>query len=56
MIRAGGAIAAPVFADLAGYALRQLRIPPASDGAAVDGRVRAVAAVLPALPEVGNDG
>ena len=40
----GGTIAAPVFADLASYALRQLRIPPAAAGAPVEERVRAAAA------------
>ncbi len=39
----GGAVAAPVFAEIAGYAVRQLRIPPAS-GADGGDRVRATAA------------
>lgn len=40
----GGEIAAPVFADIASYALRQLRIPPLSEAAASNTRVRAPAA------------
>lgn len=39
----GGSVAAPVFADIAGYAVRQLRIPPASGTDGGD-RVRATAA------------
>lgn len=40
----GGSVAAPVFADLAGYALQQLRVPPLTDDDSTD-RVRAPAAV-----------
>ena len=40
----GGEIAAPVFSDLASYALRQLRIPPSTEGATPNDRVRAPAA------------
>ena len=47
----GGEIAAPIFADLAGYALQQLRIPSTTAGAAVDGRVRAAAAEAPPTEE-----
>ena len=41
----GGSVAAPVFADLAAYALRQLRIAPTSGGLPIGDRVRAEAAV-----------
>jgi cell division protein FtsI (penicillin-binding protein 3) len=44
---AGGSAAAPVFAELAGYTLRQLRIPPSSQTAAPSERIRAEAAVGP---------
>ncbi len=44
---AGGSAAAPVFAELAGYTLRQLRIPPSSQPAAPSERIRAEAAVGP---------
>ena len=51
----GGSVAAPVFADLAEYALQQLRIPPRSDGAPTDDRVRAPAAVaIGTGPDEGN--
>lgn len=40
----GGSAAAPLFADLADYSLRQLRIPPSSAAANPGERVRAVAA------------
>ena len=40
----GGSVAAPVFAELAEYALQQMRVPPLSDGVAPEGRVRAPAA------------
>ncbi|MEQ8841277.1 MAG: penicillin-binding protein 2 [Acidimicrobiales bacterium] len=40
----GGSVAAPVFAELAAYALQQMRVPPLSDGEVPD-RVRASAAV-----------
>ena len=42
----GGRVAAPVVSDLAGYALRQLRIPAAT-GATPDVRQRAEPAVIP---------
>jgi len=45
-ITGGGAVAAPVFAEIAGYAVRQLRIPPAS-GTNTGERVRAMAASAP---------
>ncbi len=41
----GGSVAAPVFAELASYALQQMRVPPLSDGAVPDDRVRAPAAL-----------
>lgn len=41
----GGAVAAPVFAEIAAYALRQLRVPPLSDDVSRGGRVRADFAV-----------
>jgi cell division protein FtsI/penicillin-binding protein 2 len=41
----GGSVAAPVFAELAEYALQQMRIPPLADGVGSDERVRALAAV-----------
>jgi len=40
----GGEIAAPLFAEVASYALRQLRVAPLSDGVRAEGRVRAAAA------------
>ncbi len=40
----GGSVAAPAFAEIATSAVRQLRIPPVSDGA-TQGRVRALPAV-----------
>ena len=46
----GGSVAAPAFADIAGYALRQLRIAPLSDVVSPNGRVRAVAASAVAAP------
>ena len=46
----GGAVAAPVFADLVQYALRQLRIAPQADGLGAPERVRAMTAGAP-LPE-----
>jgi cell division protein FtsI/penicillin-binding protein 2 len=45
-ITGGGAVAAPVFAEIAAYAVRQLRIPPAS-GTHTGERVRAMAASAP---------
>ena len=44
---AGGTAAAPLFAELASYTVRQLRIPPLSAGAAPSERVRAAAAEAP---------
>ena len=41
----GGSVAAPVFAELASYALQQMRIPPLSDNGSPDDRVRAPAAL-----------
>lgn len=43
----GGGVAAPVFADLMGYAVRQLRVPPHAEAVYADERVRADAAVVP---------
>jgi cell division protein FtsI (penicillin-binding protein 3) len=40
----GGSVAAPVFAELAAYALQQMRVPPRSDGVPSGGKVRAPAA------------
>jgi cell division protein FtsI (penicillin-binding protein 3) len=40
----GGQIAAPLFAEVATYALGQLRVAPLSDGMRAEGRVRAPAA------------
>ena len=45
---AGGSAAAPVFAELAGYTLRQLRISPSTQTGGPRERVRAEAAVGPA--------
>ena len=47
----GGSVAAPVFADIAEYALRQLRVPPAT-GTGVGERVRAIPA---SAPSTGGD-
>ena len=48
----GGSVAAPVFADLASYALQQMRVPALADAVSSDDRVRAPAAVaLEDVPE-----
>ncbi len=48
-VTGGGSVAAPVFAEVAGYAVRQLRIPPSSDA---DSSERARAAPATASMEV----
>ena len=50
----GGSAAAPVFADIMGYALRQLRIPPLVHGVVPDDRVRAAAASVPSADPEAN--
>lgn len=54
----GGSVAAPVFAELASYALQQLRVPPTSDGSVGGDRVRAAAAtpIASASDESTNQG
>jgi cell division protein FtsI (penicillin-binding protein 3) len=52
----GGQIAAPLFAEVASYAVGQLRIAPLSDAAPTNERVRAEAAVpVTTLPDVDTD-
>lgn len=50
----GGGLAAPVFADLMGYAVRQLRVPPHADTTYTNDRVRAAAAAVP-TPATGDE-
>ncbi len=41
----GGAVAAPIFAELAGYSVRQLHLAPFGDGTVVEQRIRSEPAV-----------
>ncbi|MDG2027380.1 MAG: penicillin-binding protein 2 [Acidimicrobiales bacterium] len=50
----GGSVAAPVFADIMSYALRQLRIPPLVHGVVPEDRVRAAAASVPSADPEAN--
>lgn len=50
----GGSVAAPLFADVAAYAARQLRVASDASVVALDGPVRAPVSTVTTTPEVGD--
>ena len=51
----GGSVAAPIFAELAGYAVRQLHLAPFDDQTVVTQRIRADPAVVPVAMAAQSD-